>query len=1088
MRGCLLGMFFSLLAGLATTVEPLAAQVKKHVPVAYALQDEDSNFVPDHLGEEITIKGVVTVGTGALSSRRFIINIQDETGGITIYDETLRLKVKPGDLIEVTGKVSQYNGLEELTEPKIVVSGRAEEIRPKEISLADLNSEKFSGQLVTVHGRLLEKRLTPTGIQLLLYHEGFTGAVWYSALRVLKLDASGLKIDSLISATGTASQYDTEKPYDSFYQLVPRAPQDIKVIKAPPLIEPKIAAYFFLVLLGSAGLFYLWVHTLRRRVRERTKELILEKQKYEKLVDSIDGIVWECNAQTLEFSFVSRRAEQILGYAVERWLREPTFWVDHLHPDDRKRVVDLCSKTAREGGLCEFECRMIAADGRTIWFRYVVAVVVDKGEAVKLRGLMVDITRIRQAEEVLRESEERFRLAFEKGPIGMAIVGPDYRILRANKAICEMLGYSEQELVMLTFADITHPEDLERDLRLAEQLFGGEISSYGLDKRYVRKDGKVLWGQLTATVIRDEMGKPMYGLGMVEDITGRKQVQEELEQQLRRISLLNEITRAILERQGLESIYQVVLQHLEEHLPIDFGGVYHFDPQADTLTVVARGPKSRAIAAELGVPEGCTIPVEHTGLRLSVRGQPVYLPDSSQADAPVQQALASRGLLSLVATPFVSNGEVLGIMVTARRGRDAFSRADREFLETSSKHVALALRQARLYDDLQRAYNELKETQEQIIQQERLRALGQMASGIAHDFNNTLVPILGFSDLMLTFPRILEDKEKAINYLRMINTAAKDGAGVIRRLRDFYRPRERNEVFVPIDLNELAKQAIALTEPKWKDEAQASNASIRMAADLHEIPLVDGNEGELREALVNIILNAVDAMPRGGTITIRTRLDGKYVAIEISDTGIGMSEEIRKRCMEPLFTTKDERGSGLGLAIVHGIVRRHEGTIEIESELEKGTTFIVRLPVSTQIRGKVDTKAAPAVKLERPLHILLIEDEVLVRETISDYLARSGYTLEIAANGHKGLEKFCAGSFDLVITDRAMPEMSGDELALAIKRISPNTPIIMLTGFGDLMNATDENPEVVDVVVSKPVVLSELQQAIVKLLSTPPQG
>ncbi len=406
---------------------------------------------------------------------------------------------------------------------------------------------------------------------------------------------------------------------------------------------------------------------------------------------------------------------------------------------------------------------------------------------------------------------------------------------------------------------------------------------------------------------------------------------------------------------------------------------------------------------------------------------------------------------------------------------------------------------------LEQALTELQRTQQQVIQQERLHALGQMASGVAHDFNNALSPILGFSDLLLTRPEALEDRQTVTRYLRMINMAAQDGAAVVTRMREFYRNRDESETFTPVNIDELVGEAILLTQPSWKEEAQAKGVGISVETDLQGVPPLSGSQSQLREVLTNLILNAVGAMPEGGTITIRTRRDDGHVVLELSDTGTGMSEEVRERCLEPFFSTKGAEGTGMGLAMVYGIVQRHEGTIEIESEVGKGTTVIIRLPLQAHPSNETDgaearvrpTRSLPvlerapgmtgdssaSLKPARLVHVLVVEDEPIVRKLVTEYLTGDGHTIEIATNGREGLEKFREGAFDLVLTDRAMPEKSGDWLAAAIKEEAPNTPVIMLTGFGDIMKATEESSPGVDLILAKPLMLKELRQALAKVMA-----
>jgi signal transduction histidine kinase len=381
---------------------------------------------------------------------------------------------------------------------------------------------------------------------------------------------------------------------------------------------------------------------------------------------------------------------------------------------------------------------------------------------------------------------------------------------------------------------------------------------------------------------------------------------------------------------------------------------------------------------------------------------------------------------------------------------------------------------------LAEALEKLRETQKHVIQRERLHALGRMASGIAHDFNNALAPILGFSELLMAKAETLRDEERARGYVEMIHSAAEDSVKIVARLREFYRYREENDLFTPVSLNDLIQQVISLTQPRWKDQAQSQGVYVTIETALQNIPTVDGNEAELREMLLNVVVNAIDSIPAQGKITFRTSANSEYALLEIDDTGTGMSEEVRLRCIEPFFSTKDERGTGLGLGIVYGIVRRHEGSIEITSAPGRGTTVSISLPLYKEKEKPVSPE--PPATVERDLRILVVEDEPLVREVIEVYLREDHHMVETAVNGRLGLEKYRAGTFDLVLTDRAMPEINGDVMAAAIKKINPSQPVILLTGFGDLMSEAGETPEGVDMVVSKPFTLKSLRSAMSKAL------
>jgi len=381
--------------------------------------------------------------------------------------------------------------------------------------------------------------------------------------------------------------------------------------------------------------------------------------------------------------------------------------------------------------------------------------------------------------------------------------------------------------------------------------------------------------------------------------------------------------------------------------------------------------------------------------------------------------------------------------------------------------------------DLEKTLEELKDTQHQVIQQERMRALGTMASGIAHDLNNGLSLILGYGDMLLSDKEAIPASSEAETYLNEMVLAARDNAELVKRLREFYRPADGRVPRQAVNLNELVNQALSLTSPRWQSQADNKGATIKIKKDLADIPNIAGSPSELREVLTNLIFNAVDAMPRGGRLGFRARCRGKTVRLQVSDSGTGMSDEVRRNCLEPFFTTKGEKGSGLGLAMSYGIIRRHGGRITIESTLNKGSVFTIHFPVPKEAIKPIEfefERTMPA------LRVLVVDDHPGIREIVSAYLAEDRHLVETAANATEALEKFRAGQFDLVITDRAMPEINGDQLAASIKELRPQEPIIMLTGFADLINASGGPSRHVDLVVSKPARLDDLRKAILEVM------
>ncbi len=409
----------------------------------------------------------------------------------------------------------------------------------------------------------------------------------------------------------------------------------------------------------------------------------------------------------------------------------------------------------------------------------------------------------------------------------------------------------------------------------------------------------------------------------------------------------------------------------------------------------------------------------------------------------------------------------------------------RNLLKARLSHLTIQKQNATLEDcvrgrtiELERALAELRGSQQLVVQQERLAALGAMAGGIAHDFNNSLSVIMGFGELLLHDVEHGLTKEKATLPITTILTAAGDASRIVHRLSEFYRSDDIENHHLPVDLNELVKQAISLTQPRWHTEALAKGRTIKVIREPNRTGCVSGDAAELREVLINLIFNAVDALPEGGTITLGTRAEGGAIVLMISDNGIGMSEDVRRRCLEPFFTTKGKHGTGLGLSMVFGIMQRHAGTIEIKSDPGAGTTFQLRLPLANVLAAAqpAETSWAPA-----PLRILVVDDQPVLCQVLCEYLQADLHIVETALSGSAALEKFDESQFDLVITDHVMAEMTGEQLAIALKERNPQVPVILLTGYPGVSASGRKYAPAVDLVLGKPLSRSALRVALTKV-------
>ncbi len=560
--------------------------------------------------------------------------------------------------------------------------------------------------------------------------------------------------------------------------------------------------------------------------------------------------------------------------------------------------------------------------------------------------------------------------------------------------------------------------------------------------------------------------------------------------QLSHLSLLQHITRAISDRQDLASIFQVVLTSLEHSLPLDFCCVCRQDAGTAPLVVSTVGAASRAYCERLELSEQSAVPLESSGFTPCLEGRLLYEPDTRAVALPLPQRLADCGLESLVVAPLMADSTFFGVLVAARRRPEGFTSAECELLKQLSDHVALAVKQAQLNSALQQAYDDLRQTQQTVMQQERLRALGQMASGIAHDINNAISPVSLYTESLLEREPDLSERARA--YLTTIQRAIDDVAGTVARMREFYRQRETQLTLAKVDLNRTIQQAIDLTHARWSDLPQQRGVMVELRKELSTTPAeVMVAEGEMRDALTNLIFNAVDAMPEGGTLTLRTRVTqaaeaevARRVHVEVSDTGIGMDEATRRRCLEPFFTTKGDRGSGLGLAMVYGMVQRHSAELQIDSELGRGSTF--RLVFAEAEHDQEATVRMPAVALARKLRILLVDDDPLLIKSLEDILQGDGHVVTVAGGGQAGIDAFTASvqagnPFALVITDLGMPHVDGRRVAAAIKAASPTTPVIMLTGWGQRLVAENDVPPHVNRILNKPPRLNDLRNALAEL-------
>ena len=418
---------------------------------------------------------------------------------------------------------------------------------------------------------------------------------------------------------------------------------------------------------------------------------------------------------------------------------------------------------------------------------------------------------------------------------------------------------------------------------------------------------------------------------------------------------------------------------------------------------------------------------------------------------------------SILCVPLKAKSKMIGVLEVINKVDDtSFTEEDAMLLNIFANQAAIAIEDARFYDELKDRYEEEKQLQEKLAESEKLRAMGLMASGVAHDFNNMLAIIFGNIDLA----EVEDNKDMFLERLAKIKKAAVDSANIIKRLQKFTKTNSEDTPFQPVKFNDLAREAIEISTPMWKDGPHAKGISIEIVDALTEEEfIILGNDTDLREAIINMIFNSVYAMPQGGKIHLAMYTKDESIYLEISDNGIGMTEETKRRIFDPFFTTKGANHSGLGMSMLYGTIKRHNGSIDIKTKPGEGTMFTIVLPKGKEEIDKEDEKLDPVVEI-RESNIMIIDDEPEIGVLLSEILSNQGHQTCVFDNGIGGIEAFKKGSYEILITDLGMPGVSGWEVINTARQIKPGVVIGIVTGWD--ISEEEAKQKGVDFIINKP--------------------
>jgi signal transduction histidine kinase/DNA-binding response OmpR family regulator len=514
--------------------------------------------------------------------------------------------------------------------------------------------------------------------------------------------------------------------------------------------------------------------------------------------------------------------------------------------------------------------------------------------------------------------------------------------------------------------------------------------------------------------------------------------------------------------------------------------MHELDVERASLMLRNKKTNELQIVASRGIPLECSDQRVHLGEgiagKVAQSGETFLVTDTSTDDrVPARRPNLSDSFISapiVFSVAIKSRREVFGVInVTNRRAGKPFDSDDVSYLSGLASQLGIVIEEARRSDELHKAYQSLRATQEQLVFSERIKAVGQMAAGVAHDFNNALSVILARAQFALSRLRGgSPDVDALRSDLETIVKTSLQGAEAIKRIQDYTRIRKDSPTSA-VHLNDVIKDAVEIARPKWDVQSAAQGKQIEVDVDLQEVPSVAGNVFELTQVINNLIFNAVEAMPTGGRITITTSAEDDSVIMRVADTGTGMDNETQKRLFEPFFTTK-EMGQGLGTSIIFGIVSRNGGKISVESKLGEGTVFTVTLP-----RSRIVEAEAPAetVSDDRPhvtARILLVDDDAMVRETHAEVLGSGGHEVVAVSSGTEAVERSREQDFDLVITDLSMPGISGLDLATEVKRVHPGLPVVLLSGWA--MQELEEKVKEagIDHILVKPCLMEDLLEVV----------
>lgn len=733
-----------------------------------------------------------------------------------------------------------------------------------------------------------------------------------------------------------------------------------------------------------------------------------------------DGIIVTDNEGSI--TMLNEATLSMLGYSQDELIGKSTSLLNPQGEDYEELTNQYLSILFEESTVSAFELTYLKKDGTLIDVEVNSALLKDDkdnitGSVASIR----DITERKKAEEEIKEAKGFLESVIESSNDGILTVDEKGNILTCNTAMEKISGFNKKELVGIHASSIVvEDKEIRKYLReKAAELYEKGFATY--EATYAAKDGKSVVVDCTSSMIKNEKGDNIAGVSVLRDITERKKVEREIKE-----------TRDFLKS---------VIEGSRDGIVIVDGQGYI------TSANTAIEKMCKFSKEELIGKHASELTIDDNDIRKKILKKTEELYERGYVFCESKQATKDDNIIDVeYSLSMIKNDKsdyIAGVAII-------------------------------------RDITERKNMEQKLLQSEKLKSLGELAGGVAHDFNNVLAAILGRAQLLkMQFkpPPGVQEKRKSmldlIKSLEIIERASSDGAETVRRIQEFSRKRSDDKDFTQVNINELLDNVLEFTAVRWKNDAESKGIKINIQKEFLPLPSTLGSAAELREVFTNIINNALDAMPQGGSITIKTSTENNHISIRIKDTGVGIPEDIRNRIFDPFFTTKGVQSTGLGMSTSYGIINRHKGTISVASPESTGTTFTINIPISENTL-EAEEKTKPILKEKRKATILVIEDEEEVRNLLADILIEGGHNVETTSDGNQGIEMFKDMDFDMVFTDLGMPGVSGWEVAETVKNINRKIPVAIITGWNVEMEESEMRERGVNLIAHKPFEVNQI--------------